>query len=460
LEDSFDVNQLKRLVRYIAPYKKKMAGVVFLMLSSSALIMLLPIFFQKVMDVCIPNKDMRSIILYGIFTLLIASYSAVSLRLKIYTMSRVGQSIVHQLRSDIFGHLQELPFSYFDDRPHGKIQVRVVNYVNSLSDLLSNGIVNTLTDMCNLIFIILFMLYLDVRLTLVCLCGLPVLAVVIFTIKKRQRRAWQIQSNKQSNLNAYIAESINGIRVTQSFVREDENTGIFNRLSASYRAAWMRAIMFNFALGPCVDLISNISIAAIYVLGVQWILAPVSTMTVGVLFAFSAYIGRFWAPINTLTNFSVSKNDRLTEFQKRSILDSYADDKFFENIKWYKGFTDIFDLERLGCNVYIHSNCLTEATKEAKYTEIVDKLGFPSERVALNVISDPYHKDLDSDIYILVDDSPFNLANSKAKYNIALRKPWNTSDIARGIIGEKNVIYCNTFIEVLDTIQNILNKAE
>ena len=130
-----------------------------------------------------------------------------------------------------FCHLQELPFSYYDDRPHGKIQVRVVNYVNSLSDLLSNGIVNTFTDLCNLIFILMFMFALDVRLTLICLCGLPVLAFVIILIKKKQRRAWQIQSNKQSNLNAYIAESINGIRVTQSFVRENENTGIFNNLS-------------------------------------------------------------------------------------------------------------------------------------------------------------------------------------------------------------------------------------
>ena len=115
----------------------------------------------------------------------------------------------------------------------------MVNYVNSLSDLLSNGIVNTFTDLCNLIFILMFMFALDVRLTLICLCGLPVLAFVIILIKKKQRRAWQIQSNKQSNLNAYIAESINGIRVTQSFVRENENTGIFNNLSKNYRKSKM-----------------------------------------------------------------------------------------------------------------------------------------------------------------------------------------------------------------------------
>lgn len=303
LEDKFDVNQLKRLAGYIRPYKKQMLVVLFLMLSASALGMLIPKFFMLVMDVSIPNKDMRSIVFYSVMTMLIALYTCVSLRIKIKLMTQIGQDIVHSIRYDIFEHLQELPFSYYDERPHGKIQVRVVNYVNNLSDLLSNGIINTITDLCNLFFIIAFMLSINVKLTLVCLCGLPVLAVVIIALKKKQRKAWQIQSNKQSNLNAYIAESINGIRVTQSFVREDENSGIFNRLSDGYREAWMRAVKFNFIMGPSVDIISTITTAFIYVLGISWMLNPDSGITVGVLIAFTAYISRFWNPINTLASF-------------------------------------------------------------------------------------------------------------------------------------------------------------
>ncbi len=303
LEDKFDINQLKRLLAYLIPYRKRFVSVGFMMLSASAFTMLIPQFFQKVMDVCIPNKDMKGIAFYSFLTLLAAFYSAFSLRYKIKYTNQIGQQIIHDMRYDIFEHLQELPFSYYDDRPHGKIQVRVVNYVNSISDLLSNGILNTITDLCNLVFIIVFMLILNVRLTLVCLCGLPILAIVIVVIKKKQRTAWQIQSNKQSNLNAYIAESINGIRVTQSFVREDVNSGIFNNLSGSYRKSWMRAVMFNFTMGPSVDIISAITTAAIYVLGVSWMINGETGITVGVLVAFTAYIGRFWAPINTLAGF-------------------------------------------------------------------------------------------------------------------------------------------------------------
>ena len=303
LEDKFDVNQLKRLLAYLIPYRKRFVSVGFMMLSASAFTMLIPQFFQKVMDVCIPNKDMKGIAFYSFLTLLAAFYRAFSLRYKIKYTNQIGQQIIHDMRYDIFEHLQELPFSYYDDRPHGKIQVRVVNYVNSISDLLSNGILNTITDLCNLVFIIVFMLILNVRLTLVCLCGLPILAIVIVVIKKKQRTAWQVQSNKQSNLNAYIAESINGIRVTQSFVREDVNSGIFNNLSGSYRKSWMRAVMFNFTMGPSIDIISIITTAAIYVLGVNWMINGETGITVGVLVAFTAYIGRFWAPINTLAGF-------------------------------------------------------------------------------------------------------------------------------------------------------------
>ena len=303
LEDKFDLNQLKRLLAYLIPYRKRFVSVGFMMLSASAFTMLIPQFFQNVMDVCIPNNDMKGIAFYSFLTLLAAFYSAFSLRYKIKYTNQIGQQIIHDMRYDIFEHLQELPFSYYDDRPHGKIQVRVVNYVNSISDLLSNGILNTITDLCNLVFIIVFMLILNVRLTLVCLCGLPILAIVIVVIKKKQRTAWQVQSNKQSNLNAYIAESINGIRVTQSFVREDVNSGIFNNLSGSYRKSWMRAVMFNFTMGPSIDIISIITTAAIYVLGVSWMINGETGITVGVLVAFTAYIGRFWAPINTLAGF-------------------------------------------------------------------------------------------------------------------------------------------------------------
>ena len=303
LQTEFNVSHLKRLTRYIKPYRKDMAMVILLMTLSSALGMLTPRILMDVLDVYIPNGDIKGIVLVSLVMLVIYFIISVILRMKISITSRLGQNIIHKIRSDIFEHLQELPFSYYDDKPHGKIQVRVVNYVNSLSDLLSNGIVNTITELFSLIFIVAFMFSINIRLSIICLMGLPLLMILIFIIKKKQRVAWQRLSNKSSNLNAYIAESISGIRVTQSFTRERENIRIFNELSNEYRMSWLKAVTLNFLLWPAISNISTWTTAAIYVIGIAWLDKGMTGITVGVLAAMSGYIGRFWQPVNTLAGF-------------------------------------------------------------------------------------------------------------------------------------------------------------
>lgn len=312
LEESFDLEQLKRLGHYVGAFKGKLTIAVVIMIISSGLSMLIPIFMKNVMDVITEsnfgnsltqNEAIRKIIFYSVVTFLITVVCAFITRVKIKLTSQVGQGVIYNLRRELFVHLQELPFSYFDDKPHGKIQVRVVNYVNNLSDLLSNGIVNTITDIFSMIFIVVYMLYLDVRFTLIVLCGMPILVFIIVFIKSRQHKAWQIQSNKQSNLNAYIAESVNGIRVTQSFVREDYNTDYFNVLNKEAQKSWLTAVKYNFILWPVINNINVISASVIYVLGIGWLARGNVTITAGLLIAFAGYASRFWQPIMTLANF-------------------------------------------------------------------------------------------------------------------------------------------------------------
>jgi ATP-binding cassette subfamily B multidrug efflux pump len=334
LQSEFNVSHLKRLGSYIRPYRKDMIVTILLLTISSALGMLTPIFLMKIMDDYIPNKNITGIVMISLVLLVIYFIISVIIRMKTTITSRLGQNIIHTIRSDIFKHLQELPFSYYDDKPHGKIQVRVVNYVNSLSDLLSNGIVNTITDLFSLFFIVGFMFYVNVRLTIVCLFGLPLLMALIFIIKKKQRLAWQQSSNKSSNLNAYIAESINGIRVTQSFTREEENIKIFNTLSGDYSKAWMKAVKLNFLLWPAIQNISTWTNVAVFVLGIAWLDQGMKGITVGVLIAMTGYIGRFWAPVNTLASFynslltAVSYLERIFETIDEPVLVKDCDGAF------------------------------------------------------------------------------------------------------------------------------------
>lgn len=162
--------------------------------------------------------------------------------------------------------------------------------------------------------------------------------------------------------------------------------------------------------------------------------------------------------INKITCYSIRENKEITDEQKDVILKMYSDGGTFDNIEFYDGFEEIFGLEQYECEVYINSNCNSIAVRDSKYNQLVNKLKFPENRVILNVVTDPTHKEIQNNIFILVDDSPFNLAKSKARYNIALKSPWNTSENAKEIIGNKNIIYCDTFLEILDTVKELLER--
>jgi ATP-binding cassette, subfamily B, multidrug efflux pump len=300
LESPFNLLHLKRMVGYLKPYKQKILITVLLMLLASGANLIGPFLIKQAIDKEIPAGNKTGLfILAGIYLIAI-TITGLCLKFRIRMMSEIGQSVIKNIRKDLFTHMQKLSFSYYDNRPHGKILVRVVNYVNSLSDLLSNGIINLITDLFSLFVIVGFMLAIDVKLTLIALAGLPVLGIVIFSIKNAQRKAYQTLSNKQSNMNAYIHESINGIKVTQAFVREKENQKIFGEVTESYRSSWMRAVKIQFLLWPSIENISILTVSAIYTVGVASI---GSGVTVGSLIAFIGYIGMFWMPLTNIGNF-------------------------------------------------------------------------------------------------------------------------------------------------------------
>jgi ATP-binding cassette subfamily B protein len=129
--------------------------------------------------------------------------------------------------------------------------------------------------------------------------GLPLLIVGILLIKNAQRKAWQALSRKQSNLNAYLHESLTGMKVTQSFAREEESLRIFRKLGNDYKSFWFRAVKVMFLISPIIDNISMISVVLIFFLGIAWLGHGV---TIGILIAFLGYVGRFWEPITNLGN--------------------------------------------------------------------------------------------------------------------------------------------------------------
>ena len=301
LETPFQWKHLKRASAYIGRHKFQMIAALLLSALASVASLFIPKLTQWVLDDAVPNKDTAMIGRMAAMFVGIILISIVFTTIRSRIMAYVSQEIIYDIRRDLFAHLQQLPFSYYDSRPAGKILVRVINYVNSVSDILSNGIINMILEIINLIFIVIFMFSTDVKLALIILAGLPFFVGIVLMLKPRQRKAWQEQSNKNSNYNAYLAESIDGVRVSQLFDRQEVNIGIMRKLAEACRRAWIKAIYISNAVWLSSESLTQIVLTFLYIAGVYWI-GGGSMVSFGVILAMSQYVGRFWQPITNLAN--------------------------------------------------------------------------------------------------------------------------------------------------------------
>lgn len=302
LEGEFSFHHIKRLAKYLLPFKNLMLLTLGLMLITSVLNMLAPIITKEAIDVRLPAGDLKGILMLGGILIVIYIINAVIVKYRMRTLANVGQSLVANLRRDIFIHLQKLPFDFYDSRPHGKILVRVINYVNSINNLLTGGLINLITDLFTVVIILIIMFTLSIKLTLITLCGVIVFGGIMFKLKDKQRRVWQDYSAKQSNLNAYIHESICGIRVTQSFSREKKNQKIFETQCENVRTSFMKAKIIDICNWPMVETISTITTCGVFLIGGNSLLHG-GNITAGTLVAFVGYVNLFWTPVLSLCNY-------------------------------------------------------------------------------------------------------------------------------------------------------------
>ena len=301
LESPFRWKHLKRAGKYIVRHKYKMLAALLMSALASIASLFIPKITQWVLDEAVPNQDTAMIGRMALMFVGVIALGIVFTTIRSRMMAHVSQRIIHDIRSDLFAHLQKLPFSYYDSRPAGKILVRVINYVNSVSDILSNGIINMILEIINLIFIVVFMFSTDATLATVIIAGLPFFIGIIILIKPRQRRAWQNQSNKNSNYNAYLAESIDGVRVSQLFDRQEVNISIMERLAGACRQAWLRAIKISNCVWLSSETMTQLVLTFLYIAGVYW-MGGGKIVSFGVILAMGQYVSRFWQPITNLAN--------------------------------------------------------------------------------------------------------------------------------------------------------------
>ena len=300
IERPFNKGQFLRVLAYLKPYKSKVLWTLVLVSLATACSLGNTFLMSRAIGQ-LSEGNYKNVPWLLAAMVVMAIIAMICTRQRIRWMDSAGRKAISQLREDLFNHIQSQSFSFFDTRSAGKLLVRVINDVNSLNDLFSNGIINVIVECLTLVLLLVIMLFVDLRLTLIALCILPFLAFGIFKLKRIIRKRWQLQSIKNSTMNGYLHETLTGMRVTQSFVREDENSDTFKNVSKDVRRTWLRAVGVASAFWPMLELSGSIGTVLVYIFGVSFMRAD--ALSLANLLLILWYLGRFWEPLNALSDF-------------------------------------------------------------------------------------------------------------------------------------------------------------
>jgi ATP-binding cassette subfamily B multidrug efflux pump len=299
LGKAYDAQLMRRLLKYLNPYRWKVVLGVAILLVVAALELLGPYLTKVALDSAIPDGDLD---LLGLLALVYFGAMVVTFGLsygqQILT-TWLGQRIMFDLRRQIFGHLQRQSLRYFDRNPVGRLMTRVTNDVEVLNQLFSSGIVTVFGDVFTLVFIVGVMLWMDWQLALVAFAVLPFVVLVAFLFRFKVREAYRDIRVRLARINAFLQERLTGVSVVQLFGREGATTERFETINRDHLEAHLRSITYYALFFPVIEILTTIALAAILVYGGSRLID--ATVSVGVVTAFLMYARRFFRPIQDLS---------------------------------------------------------------------------------------------------------------------------------------------------------------
>lgn len=301
LEQSLNITIVKRLLAYLKPYGGAVAKTLALMLMAIAVELFNPYFLKLGIDKYITAGDWQNLMMLGGIMILVNAVAMVCSRFRIIIMGKVSNRILLTIRQQLYTHIQKLSFSFFDNRPTGKILARIIGDVNSLNELFTNSVTSLIPELVKIVSVVVIMMVMNYRLGLVALATLPVMVCVMFVVSTVSRKRWQVFRKKSSNLNAFTHEDFSGIRVVQSFAAEQSTSTTFLELCNDWRKAFIRAVRMNDFFWPTVEMSWGVGTVLVFWLGAT--LIETNTITPGLLVAFTSYVSMFWQPIMNISNF-------------------------------------------------------------------------------------------------------------------------------------------------------------
>lgn len=303
-EKSIEAGKAKTLLRlfsYLLAYKKEILFVLLLMACCVGVTLINPLMIEAAIDDHIGSGDYPGLLRLIAAAVFLNLTMVLFIKLRMRIMNQVCNSILMEIRQELYTHIQTLDFHFFDSRPTGKILSRIIGDINSLKDVLGNCVTTLIPDFITICCVVAIMVAKSPALTAASLCSLPVMAAGMWFIQVLSHKRWQIFRKKSANLNAFVHEDLSGMRIIQSFTAQEETNKTFLRLVEEHRTAYNSAVRINDAMGSVIDLCWGVGCAALYYMGI--VVIGVEQISVGTLLAFGSYINMFWRPIMNLSNF-------------------------------------------------------------------------------------------------------------------------------------------------------------
>ncbi len=334
LSQSSKGRTLLRMLSYLLAYKKEIILVLFIMAFCVVVSLLNPLIMEEAIDNYISRGDIPGLVRLIAFAAVLNLLMVGGIKLRMYIMAKVCNSILVTIRQELYTHIQTLDLQFFDSLPTGKILARIIGDINSLKDVMNNFVTTLIPEFITVIAVAVIMFIKNPGLAAASLCSLPFLMICVWLIEYYSHKKWQDFRKKSSNLNAFIHEDISGMRIIQSFSAEEETSQTFDVLLEEHRNSFIRAVRLADGMGSVIDLSWGVGIAALYFVGIRIIGAE--NVSIGTFLAFGSYIGMFWNPILNLSN-----------FYNQIITNIAAAERVFEILDTSAGITDAENVSQI-----------------------------------------------------------------------------------------------------------------
>jgi ATP-binding cassette subfamily B protein len=296
---AYDGRLMRRLAAYVAPYRGLVALSLATLFAAGAVQLVQPYLVKEVIDGFIVRRRADGLLLPAALFLATLGVDFALGFLQVYLLERTGQSVVFDLRNAVFAHLQRLPSAFFDRTPVGRLMTRVTTDVEAINEAFTSGVVLILADFAKLLGIVVILIVMDARLAAVTFAVIPPMLFVSWWFRVRVRNAYRAIRVAVAKLNAALQEIVSGMRIVQLFRRESLAAEEFSVLDTEHRTAQMSGVLYESAFSAVAELMGSVTLAAIVWAGGRRLSG--GAITFGTLVAFIEYAGRFFRPVQELS---------------------------------------------------------------------------------------------------------------------------------------------------------------